>query len=318
MSVPPLVARDATVSVIVCSYDPSRWGTLQRALDSLVAQTRKPDEIIVVVDGSARLARMLRESGRALRVIELGDRSGLSAARNAGLNAATGVLIAFLDDDATAEPMWLHHLAMATCEGSVLGAGGHSEPVWLSPRPAWFSDELLWAVGCSYRGLPTTRQIVRNVFGGCACFRRNVLTELGGFRCDLGRRGENGSGGEEVEVCIRAKGAHQGSGFLFVPDARIHHEVSRTRAQHRYLLRRSFAEGRAKATVATTPSVDDVLDTERAYLFAVLLPSTFRDLYRALSNRDTDALARATAQTCALSAAGVGYVIQRVIPRWRS
>jgi GT2 family glycosyltransferase len=300
-----------STSVVVCCYDPSRWPALERSLASLEHQTRTPAEVIVVIDGSHELSRLVRSSGRPVRIVDLERRGGLSRARNAGVAAATGDLVAFLDDDATAEPDWLELLAGATSEEDVLGAGGFSEPAWLGERPAWFATELLWIVGCSYRGLPEARTAVRNVFGGCACYRRALLVELDGFRADLGRLGENGSGGEETEFCVRALAAHSGRRFLFLPQARIHHEVPPSRTRVGYVLRRAFAEGRAKASMARVSGGGAVLSTERAYLTGVLVPSVGRDLARALRRLDPTALLAAAVQLGVAASAVAGYVAER-------
>ena len=65
-----------------------------------------------------------------------------------GIALAQGALIAFLDDDAIAEPDWLVRLTNCCADPQVLGAGGIIEPLWLSKRPAWFARNStgLWVV----------------------------------------------------------------------------------------------------------------------------------------------------------------------------
>lgn len=91
-----------TISVVVPTYN--RAHLVCEAVDSLLAQTRIPDEIIVVDDGSTDdTQEKLRHYQLPVRVLYR-DNGGLSAARNTGLAAATGDLIAFLDDDDTLPP----------------------------------------------------------------------------------------------------------------------------------------------------------------------------------------------------------------------
>jgi glycosyltransferase involved in cell wall biosynthesis len=92
-----------TISVVIPTYN--RKATVRRAIDSVLAQTRKPAEIIIVDDGSADgTAEMLAQAyGRSIRLIPQ-ENGGASRARNTGITAATGALIAFLDSDDVWEP----------------------------------------------------------------------------------------------------------------------------------------------------------------------------------------------------------------------
>ncbi|MGH8246665.1 MAG: glycosyltransferase family 2 protein [Gammaproteobacteria bacterium] len=84
------------ISVIIPAFN--RGHTLQRALNSVHAQTRCADEIFVVDDGSTdNTAEVLMRYPR-VQCIRLENR-GVSAARNAGIRAATGDWLAFLDSD---------------------------------------------------------------------------------------------------------------------------------------------------------------------------------------------------------------------------
>jgi len=88
-----------SVSVLIATYN--RADLLPQALESLFNQTRVPDEIVVVDDGSTdNTPELLKSYGSQLKVIRQENR-GLPAARNVGLRAATGDLIAFLDSDDT-------------------------------------------------------------------------------------------------------------------------------------------------------------------------------------------------------------------------
>jgi glycosyltransferase involved in cell wall biosynthesis len=89
------------ISVVVPVRDGERH--LGAALDSLLAQDRPPDELLVVDDGSADGSAALARAVPGVRVLELEGR-GPAAARNAGVAAATGEAIAFLDADDLADP----------------------------------------------------------------------------------------------------------------------------------------------------------------------------------------------------------------------
>ena len=87
-----------TVTCIINAYD--RPELLRGAIASALAQTRPLHEIIVVDDHSPRdLAPIVAAFGERVRHLRLPENRGLTAARNAGVAAATGDVVAFLDDD---------------------------------------------------------------------------------------------------------------------------------------------------------------------------------------------------------------------------
>ena len=95
-------SSDVSVSVIVPCYQAA--STVERCLDSLAAQTHRPYEVIVVNDASpdetsAVLQRYRERTGLNMKVIEFPENKGVSAARNAGLAAAAGQFVMFLDAD---------------------------------------------------------------------------------------------------------------------------------------------------------------------------------------------------------------------------
>ncbi len=88
---------DLRVSVVIPAHDAE--DTLPAAISSALAQTRRPDEVIVVDDGSTDgTAAVARSFGTAVRLVEQ-PCLGPSAARNAGVAAAASPLVAFLDAD---------------------------------------------------------------------------------------------------------------------------------------------------------------------------------------------------------------------------
>jgi glycosyltransferase involved in cell wall biosynthesis len=101
---------------------------------------------------------------------------GLSGAKNTGIETASGDIIAFLDDDAVAEPDWLKFLADSYSGPAVAGFGGRTLPRWQTSRPAWLPAEFDWVLGCSDLGMPEGTAPVRNVMGGKATRPLRPLT----------------------------------------------------------------------------------------------------------------------------------------------
>jgi hypothetical protein len=246
---PGITGRDITV--VVCCFEAARLPMLLECLRSVQTQTYRPAAVVVVIDGCAELAATLAERGGPEVLVPLEHNVGLSAARNAGLARVRTDWLAFLDDDAAADPEWLERLAQACEVTSAVGCGGWSAPLYDGPAPRWMPPELLWTVGCSHAGLPLRRTVVRNVFGGCALFRTDLLRRYGGFDVRLGRRGDGGQGGEEAEFCVRVTRENPGARFVHEPTAVIRHHVPRSRLRPRYVLGRCYAEGRSKGQVAS-------------------------------------------------------------------
>ena len=98
------------ISVIIPTYN--RAHTLPRALDSVLAQTRPADEIIVIDDGSTDETRELIEQQYPQVHYHYQDNAGVSAARNLGIKVATGDWIALLDSD----DKWLPEKLARQCE----------------------------------------------------------------------------------------------------------------------------------------------------------------------------------------------------------
>lgn len=297
------------VSVIICAYTEERWHDLVAAVESIQRQRVLPREVIVVIDHNPRLLERVRAHIPDVIVTENCEPQGLSGARNSGVAIAQGTLIAFLDDDATAEPDWLIKLTCCCEDSQVLGAGGTVDPLWLSERPAWFPEEYYWVVGCTYRGLPEKLTVVRNPFGGCTCIRREVFEAVGGFRHSIGRVGGHPMGGEEAEFCIRAKQRWPKKFFLYEPQAKIHHRIPSHRANWHYFWSRCYAEGLSKAVVASYVGTKDALASERTYILRTLPQGIVRGLADALHRDDLTGLARAGAIMFGLMVTMAGYLV---------
>ncbi len=145
-------------SVIICVYTEDRWDDIRDAVDSVRGQTMPAHEVILAVDHNPDLHLKLKDAYRDTIVVENIHEQGLSGGRNTGVDTATGDVVAFLDDDAVAEPGWLAAFAERFRDPAVTGVGGLTRPLWATgARPRWFPEEFDWTVGCTYRGMPTGR-----------------------------------------------------------------------------------------------------------------------------------------------------------------
>lgn len=301
------------VSVVICVYTEDRLNDIREAVGSVRGQTLPAHELILVVDHNPDLQIKLKDAYRDAIVVANVNERGLSGGRNAGVGTATGDVVAFLDDDAIAAPGWLAAFANQFSDPVVTGVGGLTRPLWVSgPRPRWFPEEFNWTVGCSYRGMPSERTRIRNVMGGNAAFRREVIGAVGGFSTAIGRnvqgRKSRPLGCEETEFCIRLTQRRPGSVLMFEPDAVIEHKVPPARGKLAYLRRRCYAEGLSKALVTHSVGAADGLATERDYTFKTLPLGILRGVGEALRG-DLSGLGRAAAIVIGLTCATLGFAV---------
>jgi O-antigen biosynthesis protein len=195
------------ISVVVCSYNGAR--TIRRCLDGLMALDYPNHEVIVVDDGSTdRTADIV--AGYRVRLISTPNR-GLSSARNAGCEAASGDIIAYLDDDAWPDPDWLTFIAAAFADPKVGAVGGPNLP---PPSSDPFAASIALAPGTATHVL-LTDSLAEHVPGCNMAVRRDVLLALGGF--DPVFR----IAGDDVDLCWRLHDA--GWLIAFAPTAQIWH-----------------------------------------------------------------------------------------------
>jgi len=301
--------KPASASVVICAYTEQRWSQLVAAVDSVRTQTKTAHQLIVVIDHNEELqARARSEMPDAMVVANRGP-SGLSGGRNTGVEVATGQVVAFLDDDAVAERDWLERLTEAFASPAVAGAGGLAVPNWSTHRPRWFPEEFYWVLGCSYRGMPTSRERIRNPIGCNMAFRREVFAVIGGFRGDFGIVGRRPVGAEETELCIRLAARMPEARIVYVPDAAVRHFVPDDRATWRYFAVRCYREGIGKAKLRRFAEAGGALSTELKYVGRTLPVGILRGLGQSLVRRNLVGIARATAITFGLALTVAGFLV---------
>lgn len=304
-----MTARRVPASIVITCFTGKRWSHLGAAIDSALSQTTAPREVIVVVDhNDDLLSSVIREWPDVTVMANRFDR-GASGARNTGALQARSPVVAFLDDDAVADPKWLELLVRCFDDTSVVGVGGGVTAVWAEHQPAWFPDEFAWVVGASYRGLPEDIAEVRNVWALNMAVRAETFVAVGGFRLGFGKVG-NLSSPEDTDLCLRM--GLCGGRWLHVPAAQVAHHVPAERSTFGFFLRRCFLEGVGKAALAGLTS-SNPLDAERDYVRQVIPRGVRRYLREAVLSRRLPPAARAAAMVCGVTSAGVGYTRGRLL-----
>ncbi len=206
------------ISVVVCSYNGAR--TMRDCLEGL-CRLQYPDfEVIVVNDGSKdATSAIAHEYG--FRVIDTENR-GLSSARNTGLAAATGDIVAYIDDDAWPDPDWLTYVAATFMRSDYVGVGG---PNIAPPGDGAIADCVANAPGGPIHVLLTDQE-AEHLPGCNMAFRTTALRAIGGF--DPRFR----TAGDDVDLCWRLR--ERGGKLGFHPAAVVwHHRRNSVRAYWR-------------------------------------------------------------------------------------
>src|SRR5437879_4491792 len=195
------------MSVVVCTFNGSR--TIRDCLEGIGKLCYPNYETIVIDDGSTDgVGDIAAEYD--VRLIRT-ENQGLSAARNLGMQEATGEIIAYIDDDARPDPHWLTYLA-ATFMGSDCAAVGG--PNIAPPGAGPMAECVANAPGCPMHVLLSDQE-AEHVPGCNMAFRKACLEAVGGF--DRQFR----TAGDDVDVCWRLQ--QHGWRVGFSPAAMVWH-----------------------------------------------------------------------------------------------
>lgn len=182
--------RTPRVSVVVASYNGAK--TLQTCLESLT-RLKYPDyEVILVDDGSTDCTQEIAAEFPTVRNIRQAN-LGLSAARNAGIRAATGEIVAFTDSDCRADEDWLFYLVSAFLRSDFVAIGGHN---FLPPEDSATAAAVLVSPGGPAHVMVSDRE-AEHVPGCNMAFYKWALEQIHGFDPVFRKAGD------DVDVCWR-------------------------------------------------------------------------------------------------------------------
>ncbi|MCW1970190.1 MAG: glycosyltransferase family 2 protein [Anaerolineae bacterium] len=310
-----------SVAVVICAYTEARWHDLSDALASLERQSVKPNDVVLVIDHNpqllARVQHELLPRFPFARAIENNEKRGGSGSKNSGVAATTTDWVAFLDDDATAEPDWIQRM-IETIEThpDAMGVGGRVLPRWTANppenavAPKWFPPEFYWVFGVSYRGMPKKLQVTRNLWANNMIVKREVFLIAGGFRSEIGPVAKRPINCEETELCIRANQRLPDHHFYYNPEVQVHHRVTPERTTFRYFIKRCYSEGLAKALVASFVGAGSALSAESSHVLHDLPMGVLYGFAEVLSG-DLNGFAHAASIVAGLAITTAGYVSGR-------
>jgi glycosyltransferase involved in cell wall biosynthesis len=216
------------VSVVVCAYNAG--STIRECLEGLTRVDYPNFEAIVVNDGSTDATGSIAADFPVTLITT--ENRGLSNARNTGLEAATGEIVAYLDSDAFPDPQWLKYLAWAFIDSDYAGIGG---PNLAPPGLGLDADCFDNAPGGPAHVLVDDRE-AEHIPGCNMAFRRKKLLAIRGF--DPALR----IAGDDVDICWRLQ--ERGWKLGFSPAAVVWHH-RRTTLRSYWKQQRGY--GRAEA-----------------------------------------------------------------------
>jgi GT2 family glycosyltransferase len=198
----------AQVTVYIPAFNVANF--LAPAIESLLAQSQPPDEILLIDDGSQDQSVEIASRYPRVTIIRHGTNRGLAAARNTAMRAARNELVASLDADCVADPFWLAELERNLTDPHIAGVSGKLvEGVQRTTPDRWRAVHMPQHWGDVQLSGPAY------LFGCNNLFRKSAVLSVGGY--DERMR----TNGEDTDLCARLRGNRWE--FLYVPSARATH-----------------------------------------------------------------------------------------------
>jgi len=281
------------ISIVIPCHESDRLKDVTELLDSVEAQTYRNIETIIATEGSFELTQSIRaymnEKGYLnVQVLYNEAEPGSYPSQNLGIGQATGEIIAFVDDDALLFPGWAEEIAKTYADdSSVIGVTGPILPLWETDSVLWFPIEFYWIFSCTFWDWIDKKE-VRNGYCTNLSFRREAFDACGLFMSRLEYRGSVKSdwqqpGAQETELCVRIK-QKTGKRIIYDPNVKVKHKVYGYRISTRFIMKRAYLEGYAKAILNNLYRSPDtaVLSTEYKLLNQILfglVPISLRLLF---------------------------------------
>jgi len=235
------------ISVIICTYN--RAEMLRETLESWssLQNTGSNVELIIVDNNSTDHTQQVVESFKPACPSQLRyvyeTNSGLSYARNRGINEASGNIVAFVDDDVFFDKAWLNELLKAFYDNQEIScAGGNSIPKFDTDQPGWITKDVFNLYGSTGSGDHDKLMIFpEHPFGLNMAFRKAVFAQVGDFNPRLGRIKNSLLSNEEKEIFYRISKADLK--VFYASKAVLYHRIPIDRINKSWIVNRSYWQG---------------------------------------------------------------------------
>lgn len=240
------------VTVAICTWNRAKLldQTLERMHSLRIPEGVEWELLVVDNNSTDDTAEVVARHADRLPLTRLVERKqGLSHARNCAVDAASGELLVWTDDDVLVDDAWLAEMvraAQAWPDASYFG--GRIDPWYESPPPAWIERNIARLEGVFViRDLGPDERPLRageHIFGANMTFRTAVLRQRP-FNPELGRVGANLISGEETSyIADLARAGHVG---VWAPAARLQHFIPRQRMTRSYVWRHIAGVARSES-----------------------------------------------------------------------
>ena len=234
-----------SVSIIICTYN--RAELLTSCLDSIYNQSISADcyEVIVVdnnsLDSTRDVVSGFMQKFKNLQYLNEKNQ-GLSFCRNAGYRAAQSKYIAYIDDDAMAQPDWIEKIIIFLKDKPyVVAFGGRHAGYCPVEIPTWFPEHYInKSAGNANRPLSSHEWIN----GTNMIYTKSILEAMHGFNTDLGMKGKKVSYGEETKLQNQIR--QSGHEIYYVADLAVKHFVDPRKFSIWWNIKSFYGEGRTQ------------------------------------------------------------------------
>jgi hypothetical protein len=225
-------------------------------------------------------------------------------------------VIAFLYDNAIAEPDWIEGLPRGYEEVDAIAVGSKMIPKWIVDQPSHLPEEFSWLVGVNYEHRLDDWTEVRNTLGSNMSFQREVFEETGGFDEQMGMKGDSQVQSEETELAMQMCDAF-GRGILYNPDAVVADKVFEHRIKPTWLCRRAFWQGYSKRALKQL-DVDEPGNAESEFLEHLLFSSVPRRVSGLIQRPSLAGLQQLLMLFLLTACVGFGYLYRMVRYRYQT
>ena len=270
------------ISVVICTYNQDKL--LKSAINSIVAQTTdsKKYELIIVDNNSTDNTKHVAEEfiGKHENIFYTTETSqGLSFARNKGYKTAKSEYVAYMDDDAQANPDWIETAVKIIEEHRPDIFGGPIFPFYLYEKPKWFSDK--FEIRKHFDKTGWLKKGKGNFSGSNIFFKRKVLEEFNGFNTELGMKGKKLAYGEETQLIEKAQKSNKK--LYYSLELKVQHNVPDYKTNRLFIVGSSLVSGKSgyQLNKVNNPLVQESLTDRDKYN---ILYNNIKDIENSIEN----------------------------------
>jgi len=283
-------------------------------------QTYPNIELIFVIERSEKLLEEIKVYSGSIKLFNTKyifskDKLGLAKARNTGIHAATGELLAFTDDDAIPFANWAEEIVNAFSKyREIIGVTGPVFPLWENDSLSWFPEEFYWMIGCSGWKNLKTLSFSDYAWGANMSFRKDAFRNTlfkDAYTEGAQEEGKLGPVGDDVHFSYLLK-KNTGKQILFSPNVKVNHKVNIYKLSSKFIRRYSYWQGYSDSMFKNGPDAQKERSTTEMGLLSRILLKLFPSILKGIFRNSELSLRKAKVTANVLFYFLLGYVSQRV------